>query len=123
MKSWKQRLKGQGKQVGLNKKNGTLKGVDVQIYEGGNWKKTGAVGWRLSDGSFFIGIDELEDGYGYITEIVISEKALLRMLTYIKPTSSRNSAQDAQDVADEAKRFSEEYRPNKWDWLEGDYPA
>ena len=68
--------------MGLNRKNGTLKGVTVIRYNSdiGEYEKTGAVGWHLSDGDFFIGVGEREEWNGYDVEIEISAKALKRFL-------------------------------------------
>lgn len=81
-------MKGQGKQMGLNKKNGTLKGVAVERYnhDKSEYEPTGAVGWVLAGNEFFIGVGE-RDG-GYEAEIVLKEKTLRRMLEAVEDRKS-----------------------------------
>jgi hypothetical protein len=78
MRNWKQNMSEQEKS--LNRKNGTLRGVEVHRWnpDTQNFEETGAVGWHLSDGGFFIGVGEENDGYGI--ELAISRGALRRFL-------------------------------------------
>jgi hypothetical protein len=107
--------------VGLTRKNGTLKGVDVwlRLIES-EWEETKAVGWRLGNG-YFIGIGDAPNGDGHDVEIYISSKTLRRMVADI----------DANFI----DKFSEPYSPepktqtfsddsgSNFDWLEGDFPT
>ncbi len=121
--------------MGLNRKNGTLKGVSANVYNGEEWEEQSVVGWRVGDG-FLIGVEERDNGY--LVELEISEKALRRMLDAIADarehkgfealiTNTYSENPDGSwkitstEVKDISKTFSEE--PEKFDWIEGDFPT
>lgn len=108
-------MKGQGKYVVLTRKNGTLKGVKAQIYnpDKEKWEKSkDFIGYVVGDDTFLIGHGEREDGYEL--ELEISEQALRNMLDKIVDEKERLKRRD---------RFSEDPYPDKFDWLEGDFPT
>ena len=109
-----------GQEKSLNRKNGTLRGVEAQKYnpDTEEWELTkDFVGFVVGSDTFLIGHVEREDGYEL--EIELSEKALRNMLDAI--TDQRELLQSRED--NEAQSFSEDPYSNKWDWLEGDFPT
>lgn len=70
-----------GQEKSLNKKNGTLRGVEVHRFENDDWAETSAIGYRIGD-SFFIGVGEVDGGYE--TEIALSKGALRRLLAAVE---------------------------------------
>lgn len=101
--------------MGLNRKNGTLKGVTVSKYNSdlGEYEQTGAVGWHLSDGDFFIGVGEREEWNGYDVEIEISAKALKRFLN-IKDNSPLGIKSVTFAGEQSSTAFSDDPQRKRW---------
>jgi|SRR6185436_11021792 len=98
------------------RKNGTLKGVKAEKYDHDRdrWDETkDFVGFVIGDDAFLIAHKELQDGYEL--EIEISEKALRNMLDAI--------AEQRELLRNKKESFSEDPYPDRFTWLEGDFPT
>lgn len=111
--------------MGLNRKNGTLKGVRADVYnpDKEEWEKQGVIGYTIPGVGFLLGIQELNE-YGYKVEVEISEKALRRMVDAIADAREETIPQDNFENLQvlPASSFSEA-PAEEWDWLEGDFPT